>query len=311
MIETLTNFSSEAKNGHLQNQLFYKEDCGSIDYFGNIGYNKRKEITKNGKEFELLTPLHVDICNQAKYIINGVEVSFKFYPNTKHSFYMIGTKSGKIKIVDINLITRKVKLHPTTIESHAKVLQIEPAKYPINRVEVKTYTISNGLMSKIIDNIYLGPLPNRVILALVESNAFHGDLKVTPYNFKHFNLCEINILFDNQPVPGLPIKMDFENGKYALAYHTLFSGTGRHFSDSGCAISLEDFAKGYAIFCFDLTCDQSSSAQFWSIQKTGNLSIQFRFASELKQNITAIIYSEFDNTIEIDKFRNVVIDYPC
>lgn len=313
IIETLTNFSFDAKNSHFQNQLFFKDTAGKFDAISdeNNGYKMRKKLTKNSKEFEMLAPLHIDICNQAKYIINGVEVSFKFYPNTKNNFYMMGEVGSKIKIVDINVITRKVKLHPATIESHAKVLQIENAKYPINRVEIKTYTIGEGLMSKIIDNIYLGPLPNRVIIGLVSTKSFNGDFKCNPYNFQNFNTNEINIMFDNQTIPGLPIQMDYANDKYALAFHTLFSGTGRNFSDSGCFITLEDYKNGNALYCFDLTCDQSSSAQYWSLQKTGNMSIQFKFAKVLPENVTAIIYSEFDNLLEIDKFRNIIIDYPC
>lgn len=313
IIETLTNFSTEAKNTHIQSQIFFKDDAKQMDNMtgGNTGFENRKRLTGKSQEFEIIAPLHLDVCNQAKYLLNGVEVSFKFYPNNKSEFYMMGNVHSKIKIVDINLIVRKVKLHPQTIEAHAKVLQQESAKYPINRTEIKTFTLSSGLMSKNLDNIYLGAQPNRVIVALVSTKSFDGDYTLNPYNFQNFNLSEIGVFFDNQPLSGMPIHLDFENGKFALGYQTLFSGTGRNFSDTGCGISPDDFKNGYAIFCFDLTVDQSSSAQFWSIQKTGNLSIQLKFGKPLQQNVTALIFSEFDNLIEIDKFRNITIDYPC
>jgi hypothetical protein len=313
IIESVINYSSEAKATHLANQLYYKDTARFMDARNdtNTGFINRKKLTENSAEFEMVCPLHLDILNQPKYLLNGVEMSFKFYPHSKPSFYMMGDDECKIKIVDINLITRKVKLNPATIESHAKVLQLGPAKYPINRIEIKTYTLNEKLMSKLIDNIYLGPLPNRVLVGMVSTKAYNGSMDTNPYNFQNFNLSEISILFDNQNIPGHPIRMDFSKGKFATAYLTLFSGTGRFFSDSGNYVTPHDFANGYGLFCFDLTPDLSSSAQYWSVQRTGNMSINLRFGKELPHNITVIVYSEFDNLIEIDKFRNVIVDYPC
>jgi hypothetical protein len=166
-------------------------------------------------------------------------------------------------------------------------------------------------MSKLIDNIYLGPLPNRVIFALVSTKAYDGDYKLNPFNFHHYDLSEISVLFDNQPLSGFPLKMDYEKSKFAAAYNTLFTGTGRNYSDSGCGIKLADYPNGFCIYSFDLTPDQSSSAPYWTVQKTGNMSINLRFNKELPENVTAIIYSEFDNLLEIDKYRNIIIDYPA
>ena len=315
-IETILNFSSEAKDGHLRNQMFYKDIAGKFNDIGsatsnssNSGYTNRKTKTSASKEFEIIAPLHLDICNQPKYLIDNVEVSFKFYPNSKPEFYCMGETPCKINIIDIFLIIRKVKINPLIQESHAKILQQVPARYPINRIDVKTVTIAQGNMSKIIDNIYLGPLPNRLIVGFVSSKAFNGDYKMNPYNFQHFNLKEIAVYFDNTLLPGMPIKMDYEKDKYALAYHTIFAGTGRNFSDSGNAITMEDYKNGYNLYCFDLTVDNSSSSNYWSIEKAGCMSIQIHFGSELEENITAILYSEFDNLLEIDKFRNILTDY--
>ena len=315
-IESILNFSSEAKNGHLCNQIYYKDEAGKLDDIGsettasnNSGYLSRLASTKASQECEIITPLHIDIFNQPKYLLDNIDVSVKFYPNSKPEFYCLGNLECKIQITDIYLIIRKVKVNPMIVESHAKVLQQIPAKYPINRIEVKNVTIAAGNLRKNIDNIYIGTLPNRVIIGLVNSKAFNGDFKLNPFNFKNYDVREIGVWFDNQAVPGLPIKMDFNKDKYALAYHTMFAGTGRHFSDSGNGISIKEYKNGYTLYCFDLTVDMSSSSNFWSIEKAGCMSIQLRFGSELPENVTAIIYSEFDNIIEIDQFRNILTDY--
>lgn len=41
----------------------------------------------------------------------------------------------------------------------------------------------------------------------------------------------------------------------------------------------------------------------------GSLRIELRFNAALAAAITVITYAEFDNVIEIDKSRNVVVDF--
>ena len=184
-------------------------------------------------------------------------------------------------------------------------------RYPINRTDLKTVTLGQGIMQKTIDNLYLGQLPTRTIVALVSSKAYNGDITLNPFNFKNFNLNEVGLFFDSIAVPGHPIKMDFAKNKFSSAYHTLFAGTGIGFSNTGNDITMDDYKNGNTIFVFDLTVDGSSSASYWSLQKTGTLSIQLRFNAVLEENVTAIIYSEFDNLVEVDSNRNIYTDYPC
>jgi hypothetical protein len=317
-IESILNYSAEAKNGHLQSQIFFKDTSGHFDDIAtekeaskNTGFTSRVKITNNSNEVEIITPLHIDVFNQPKYLIDNIDVSVKFYPQTSPEFYSLARTPCKISISDIYLMVRKVKINPLIVESHAKVLQQVSAKFPINRTEIKTVTIAAGVNEKNIDNLYIGTLPNRVIFGLVKSKSYNGDYSLNPYNFQHYNVSEIGVYFDNQPVAGHPLKFDYKLGKYALAYHSLMQGTGRHFSDAGISISHSEYKDGYCLYVFDLTVDQSSSSNYWSLEKAGCMGIHLKFNKELKENVTAIIYTEFDNVIEIDNFRNVLIDYSC
>ena len=100
--EILLNYSSEAKNTFLANQLYYKDTHSKMDSLtDNSGYNKRKEFVASSKEFEMIAPLHVDVCKQNKYLLHNVEVALRLYPNAKNTFYIMGTAEDKIKIIDI------------------------------------------------------------------------------------------------------------------------------------------------------------------------------------------------------------------
>lgn len=114
---------------------------------------------------------------------------------------------------------------------------------------------------------------------------------------------------DSVQIPSKPLTPDFDKKLYTRSYHTLFSGSGVHFGDVGNNISLEEYPDGYCLAAFDLTPDLSCHNSHWNIIKSGSLRVELRFAKPLDKTITAVIFSEFDNIIEVDRNRNVVIDY--
>ena len=88
-----------------------------------------------------------------------------------------------------------------------------------------------------------------------------------------------------------------------------FSGSGIHWKDEGNEITYQEYGHGYTLYCFDLTADLSSHQTHWNLQKQGCVRAEMRFKNPLAQPVNCVIYSEFSNLIEIDKARNVVVDY--
>lgn len=184
------------------------------------------------------------------------------------------------------------------------------AKYPITRAEVKVLTIPSGIQGKTLDNIFLGQVPKRCIIGFVNNAAFNGTLTKNPFNFKNYDLNTFCLYIDGQQIPSKALQPSFESNIFTTAYHTLFSGTGIHFLNEGNGISREQYAKGYCLLAFDLTADLSSNSNtHWNLIKHGSVRLEVRFESTLTQTINCIVYAEFDNVIEIDKNRNVTVDY--
>lgn len=110
-------------------------------------------------------------------------------------------------------------------------------------------------------------------------------------------------------MPTKPFICDFTNNQYVRAYHSLFEGCNINHSDVGNSISRTDYPNGYALVAVDLTPDLSSSSSHSSLPKTGSLRIDVHFDVALVNPITAIIFAEFENTIEINKNRSIITDY--
>ncbi|XP_067203273.1 uncharacterized protein F54H12.2-like [Linepithema humile] len=232
---------------------------------------------------------------------------------SKDSFCLMESNSlSKIRLLDASLLVRRAKISPGVLLSHARMLSKTTAKYPLTKVEVKTFTIHAGLIGESIDNVILGQLPKRVIVGFVDNRAFNGDRKLNPFNFKNYGINFFSLYADGMQIPSRPLQPNFskDEGLYVEAYHTLFSGTGIHFLNEGNSISREDYGQGYTLFAFDLTPDLSAHcAGHWNLVKHGSLRLEVKFEKALTATVNCIVYAEFDNILEIDSSRQVIVDF--
>ncbi|XP_029666264.1 uncharacterized protein F54H12.2-like [Formica exsecta] len=264
-IEALLNYSSPAKTSHLTSCLWDADTPGQMDEpveskSPNSALKRRARYIYGGRALDLVGHLHCEVFNQDKFLINGVEVRLRLV-RSKDSFCLMDSNgsSSKIHILDASLLVRRAKINAELLLAHARMLSKVTAKYPLTRVEVKTFTIHSGVMG--------------------ESRPL-------------------------QPVfsPEEPL--------YVEAYQTLFAGTGIHFLNEGNSISRDDYSKGYTLFAFDLTPDLSANyAGHWNLVRHGSLRLEVRFEKALTETVNCIIYAEFDNVMEIDSSRQVIVDF--
>lgn len=135
----------------------------------------------------------------------------------------------------------------------------------------------------------------------------NGSRALNPFNFESFNFNYLALFVDSNQIPSKPYQPNFTNSLYARNYSTLFSDSGISFSDTGNDISYSDYPNGLTLF--DFTADMSCRDHHWSVIKSGTLRFEVRFAQALPSTVTAIVYAEFDNLVEIGENRTVSLDY--
>ncbi|XP_039312426.1 uncharacterized protein F54H12.2-like [Solenopsis invicta] len=256
--------------------------------------------------------LHCDVFNQERFLINGVEMRLRMVRSRDAFCLMDQTKRDfEVHILDATLLVRRSKISPGILLAHAKALSKTTAKYPLTRVEVKSISIHSGIYGETLDNVILGQIPKRLITGFVDNRAFNGNRTLNPFNFHHYKINYLSLYVDGTQIPSKPLQPDFtKEGLYMDTYHTLFSGTGIHFLNEGNSISRENYPNGYCLFAFDLTPDLSANNNtHWNLMKHGNVRIDVRFEEELKTTVNCIIYAEYDNILEIDASRQVIVDY--
>ena len=186
-IDTILNNSTDVMSNQLTSQLFIKDDARFFDLRVNQGYRLRKAFTAEGKEVEMEGPLYLDICQQERPILNGVDINLKFWPN-KPTF-VIASQNGNyyFRISDAVLNVCMVEVSPAVLVGHAAALKESPALYPYQQSDFKAFSIPNGQYEHSIDNIFQGDIPSDLVIGLVSSKAYQGAYDKNPFNFHNFD----------------------------------------------------------------------------------------------------------------------------
>ena len=106
----------------------------------------------------------------------------------------------RIEIVDMVLNVCKVQLNPAVMYAHNQILQKTPAKYPYTASEIRMNAIPQGQVSFTFDNVCQGRKPKRLIIGFVNSSAVAVSYSLSPFNFALYDLRQINVYVDGQPV---------------------------------------------------------------------------------------------------------------
>ena len=214
---------------------------------------------------------------------------------------------NKVSLKEVILFVRKVKANSAVQLAHIKALQHATAKYPLRRVEVKSFTMPTGNLSITKENLLLGQLPTRLVVGVVDKNAYNSVITKSPFHFKHNNINFMTIYWDGVQIPSKLLQPDFANDHFIRSYLRLFMQTSQYYRDTGKAISREQYKDGCALFAFILMPQMGLSKVGFELIKHGNIRIEIHFATATARTPTVIVFAENDNLLEIDQDRNVAL----
>ncbi|XP_065126020.1 uncharacterized protein F54H12.2-like [Paramisgurnus dabryanus] len=313
VIECLLNYGTDVLETTFSSGLYYKDSPGHMDATdpaaGNRGLTKRAAFTESSNIVELLGPIHSDIFFQEKLMLNGVDIKIRM-TRAKDEFCLMRNDNinYRINIVSASLFVKKVSVSPAVRLGHAQALLSATAKYPIDRVCLKNFSIPAGSRVCNQENLFLGTLPKSIVLAMVDNDAFTGAYNKNPFAFKNYDLEFLAIYSDGVQTPSKPLQPDFGSGAAVREFYQLALASGKHLKNQALSIDREAFLHGYTLYAFNLTPDEECGRHV-SLVKSGNIRLELRFRQPLQNTITLIVYAIYDSILEISNRRQVMIDY--
>ena len=296
---------------------------------GNQGFAKRSKFIRNGKQFVLSGPIFADIFMNDRLLLNMVDL--KVVLNRSNPKFCLMDLSGsgnpqvksEVKLTDVILKIRKVKVDQAVSDGIERMLKQTPALYPVRRVECKILTVPENLPTTRQDNIFSGIIPKTFVVGFVAVDAASGVYTKNPYNFAHFGVTSLSLTANGEEIPFKQLtlkypkdpdgKIDTTAGEDAEldfdeAYNTLFSGTGKIYSNAGLDIDRDDYPGGFALYAFDLTPDMCKSSLYFNTVQRGSLSLALTFSKATDHPLAMVCYGDFENVIRIDSERNAIYD---
>ena len=287
-----------------ETELFYKDSWPGMDsteIFGtNEGLTRRTGRAVSSTEYDMIGPLHFDICRQDRYLVKDMSVNIKLTPS-ENTFNLM-SNAGKCRVVITTAVLKVCRVYPThdMEELQEKALADYDAQYMMEDTHVEYFTIPKGTTDVDENNLFQGRVPLKLAFGCVEEDAFLGAYNKNPYNFLHSNVSEVGVFLNNSYVPYNLFKPKFEDGHInsAEAYCSMFS------DDQGKQITHDEFDHGFTLFNFTLREIPYTDGTI-EASKRGNCSIHMRFAKPTTKTLKLVVMTKFQRVLEINKDRNI------
>ena len=302
-IEDTLAYSKEFKKTQAEVALFYRtaSELNTTD----AGWINRKNIVDGSKRFEMAGRPHGELFTQTRFMLPGVDVRIVFHRSTdKFCLQCVGTapKEIKLEILECKLIVQKHTLLPSIQVAHLRSLEAgNPVVYANKEIVMKSYALPVGTLQNTNENLISGHLPDRIVLALVNSTNLHGTYATNPFAFEHFNLSHISLNVNGDQITTQGTEVDLTGPRVALSYLSIFDGLGVSNCDQGVDLKISEYTQGKILHVFNLR----HAREAFCPPKFGNVAINLRFRAALPSTITVICYAEYQSVMYINQNRQV------
>ena len=113
------------------------------------------------------------------------------------------------------------------------------------------------------------------------------------------------LIVNAQHVPRIPYEPNFGRHDYLREYLGVVEAMGYDIGPYPWSISPTAWASGYNIWVFKVTPGPIGAVR--SNQLNGDIRLEMKFTQATATNITLIVLSEEPATLEIDKFKHVLV----
>ena len=309
-LETLANYSSYVQEKRLVSEGWLLDTASHFDApnghdGANAGLVARKAWIHQSRHHRLILRPRLDLFHQDCDLPPNTDVRLRLIPN-RDEFYLITSVNVHyhLTIQSVRFWIRTREVSAQCLLSHQQMLH-SGVNYRIHMpsIRIKTLSIPAGTIRQEFDNLYMGQLPHKIIMGMVLGTHMDGTYGSNPYWFQHFGLTYLVLRVNGELVPRNGFQPNFENNDYIRDYVQILNALDLDSStNNALCLSPTQWANGFSFFAFKLFPNQSQ------YRPSGSVRLEVRFAAQTAGVINIILLSESTGSIEIDKYKNVLIN---
>ena len=268
-----------------------------------------------GKRRHLVFKPHLEVFHTGKVLVPGIEIKIKFHFNPPNLFMNGVGKAARLHEDDI-----KIRLHLCQLRlnealymdlAHQRHNQGAIAVYPTVRSEICTFSMDSTLTRFEIRDLFQNRVPDRMIVGLVDSRAFNGDYTRDPFCFQKFGLTSIKQIVKGEEYPYETLELvGNDSTKDLLGYFRFLQASGAWCKLKGNMLRKDDWgqSKGCTLFMYDNVANGCADSKNLNPKQSGDLQLKLDFRAAPGNNITVIVFGEFENLMEVDGNGAVLYD---
>ena len=155
------------------------------------------------------------------------------------------------------------------------------------------------------DNLYMGTLPDKIIMVLIPNENMSGSYKTNPFDFQTAKINHLALKVNGALIPTKPLEPDFTSKDYIKEYYKVLEALNYDIGPNCWNITPEEWAAGFNIWAFKFTPGPLGAVR--SIPRVGNIRIEMKFAVETNKIYNMLLFSSRAAELQIDKFRKVTV----
>lgn len=179
------------------------------------------------------------------------------------------------------------------------------ALYPLNSLQMSTFTVPQGTSSYTRENMFQGGVPKLLLIAFVSNKAFNGSMDTNPFNFQHADASCIGVFVNGESVPSRPLQVNLARENGEVEYNWLLQQLGLYLQSREIGFTMDEYSRGYGIFAFNL-CSELGVGVGTQLYKEGSVRLELRFGTATASVYNLIVGALFDKQLQLMEFRDVV-----
>ena len=265
---------------------------------------------------------HIAVFKTGKCLVPNVQIDLELYLND-NSIFLFGTsdtgttvnkKIPKLEDGDIfvTLWMKKITLHANVYDKLVRERSLGKGRnvvYPVVRSEIRTFSFDGRSIEWTQDNVFLNKVPIKVIIGLMNSTNYNWDLQKYPFAYEKFGVTRVEQRIDGEVYPYRTMEVvGNTKARDFVGYDQWLEATGAYTHHKPTMLLPGDWGQGNncTLYMFNNVPGDSEDPMWRNLKMTGNVSYTIKFRANVGHNVTIVIWSEYENHYEIDKFGGIL-----